>query len=126
MSKKKKYASCDICNGAGKTLSKSKYKEFDECYHCKGAGRIPLHEKLIEEIKAITNKIDGPEYYGGKDNPLETIKIIEANGWGWGFCMGSALKYLTRAGKKNSEETEDDLDKGIWYLERAKRNIPTG
>lgn len=43
--------------------------------------------------------IDHPKHYGGKDNPYETIKVIEA--WGLGFNLGNVVKYISRAGKKD-------------------------
>lgn len=62
-------------------------------------------------------KHDHPAHYGGKDNPYEAIKVIEA--WGATFCGGNALKYICRAGKKPGEAAIDDLKKAKWYLERA-------
>lgn len=53
-----------------------------------------------------------PDYY--KANGLEAIDIIEA--YDLGFCLGNAIKYILRAGKKTN--TIDDLNKAIWYLQR--------
>lgn len=36
-----------------------------------------------------------------------------------GFCKGNALKYISRAGKKNPAKHNEDLKKAIWYLERV-------
>lgn len=74
----------------------------------------------------MSEKINHPEHYGGKGNPYETIKVIEA--WGMGFSLGNCLKYLSRAGKKTDNMIED-LEKAKWYLshelERLKKfNIP--
>ena len=55
------------------------------------------------------------KYYGGKDNPYEAIKVIEA--WGLGFCLGNVIKYIARHGKK-SEDVLNDLKKAAWYLNR--------
>ncbi|MCA9749268.1 MAG: DUF3310 domain-containing protein, partial [Romboutsia sp.] len=54
------------------------------------------------------------KHYGGKDNPYETIKVIEA--WGLGFNLGNVVKYISRAGKKDF--LIQDLEKAKWYLER--------
>lgn len=59
-------------------------------------------------------KINHPEHYGGQHNPFEAIKVIES--WGLGFHLGNVLKYLARAGKKNSRI--EDLKKAQWYLNR--------
>lgn len=55
-------------------------------------------------------------YYGGKDNQYEAIKVIES--WGLDFCLGNVLKYISRAGKKETEPCVDDLRKALWYLNR--------
>lgn len=59
--------------------------------------------------------VDHPAHYGGKNNPYEAIKVIEA--WGLGFCVGNAVKYLARAGKKDPAKELEDLKKAVWYLQ---------
>ena len=59
-----------------------------------------------------------PIHYGGKDNPYEAIKVIEA--WELGFNLGNTIKYISRAGKKDSIVQE--LQKALWYLEREIKN----
>lgn len=54
-----------------------------------------------------------PSYY---QNGIETIEAIEA--WGLGFCLGNAVKYISRAGKKDPTKTAEDLNKAIWYIQR--------
>ena len=61
----------------------------------------------------MSNTVDHPEHYGGKDNPYEAIKIIEA--WGLGFNLGNAVKYILRAGRKTGSK-DADLEKAIWYI----------
>lgn len=58
--------------------------------------------------------VEHPKHYGGEDNPYETIKVIEA--WGLNFNTGNAVKYISRAGKK--EDYRKDIQKAIWYLKR--------
>lgn len=60
------------------------------------------------------NAVDHPAHYGGKDNPYEAIKVIDA--WELGFCLGNAVKYISRAGKKDSTKEIEDLEKAVWYL----------
>jgi len=55
-------------------------------------------------------------YYGGKENPYEAIKVIEA--WRLDFCLGNVIKYVCRAGKKNPQTEIEDLMKAQEYLER--------
>lgn len=58
--------------------------------------------------------IKHPDHYGGKDNPYEAIKVIEA--WDLNFSLGNVLKYINRAGKKSNNPIED-LKKAVEYLE---------
>lgn len=46
----------------------------------------------------------------------EPITVIEA--WGLSFCLGNALKYISRAGHKPGEDRDRDLAKARWYLDR--------
>lgn len=61
-------------------------------------------------------KVEHPAHYGGGDNPYEVIKVIEA--WGLGFHLGTAIRYIGRAGKKPNEPELDDLRKASFYLKR--------
>ncbi len=64
----------------------------------------------------MSESVDHPAHYGGKEHPYEAIKVIEA--WGLGFCLGNVVKYLSRAGKKSPQTTLQDLEKARWYLDR--------
>jgi len=62
----------------------------------------------------MTEKVDHPPHYGGKDDVYEAIKVIEA--WGLNFSLGNAVKYICRAGKKPGASALEDLRKAAWYL----------
>ena len=72
-------------------------------------------EEICKYVKYMEN-VDHPAHYGGKDNPYEAIKVIEA--WNLGFHLGNTVKYISRAGKKTSELELKDLQKAKWYLDR--------
>lgn len=59
--------------------------------------------------------VEHPAHYGGADNQYEAIKVIQA--WGLGFELGSALKYIARAGKKPDEPYLKDLEKARFYIQ---------
>lgn len=42
------------------------------------------------------------------------IEVIED--WGLGFCLGNAVKYISRAGRKGDAVT--DLKKALYYIQR--------
>lgn len=51
------------------------------------------------------------------ENGLEAIDIIDRLGLTKGFCIGNAIKYIVRNGRKDGECTQSDINKAIWYLE---------
>ena len=72
----------------------------------------------------IKDQVDHPPHYGGKDNPYEAIRVIEA--WGLDFCLGNVVKYIARAGKKPTSYAIVDLEKAKWYLERRITQLYDG
>jgi hypothetical protein len=64
--------------------------------------------------KRQANEVDHPDHYGGKDNPCEAIKVIEAHDLD--FHLGNAVKYILRARHKGDPLT--DLKKAAWYIQR--------
>ena len=76
-------------------------------------GHVPA--ELLEEVTSPEIEVDHPEHYR-QDSGLEAIEVIEA--WGLNFNLGNVIKYVCRAGLKNSETTLEDLRKAAWYLER--------
>lgn len=52
-----------------------------------------------------------PHYNQGK---FEVIDVIED--WNLDFCLGNAVKYISRASHKG--KLREDIMKAIWYLER--------
>ena len=58
-------------------------------------------------------KINNPEHYqSGKIEVIEVISAFKLN-----FSLGSAVKYILRAGKKPGEAALEDLRKALWFLE---------
>jgi hypothetical protein len=76
-----------------------------------------MYFTIDEEVE--NNMVEHPKHYGGKDNPYEAIKVIEA--WDLGFNLGNTLKYISRAGKKDTLIQE--LEKASWYLNREIDNL---
>jgi len=69
----------------------------------------------------MKESVNHPDHYGGKENPYEAIKVIEA--WGLSFCLGNVVKYISRAGKKDKEKVIEDLEKAVWYLKREIKKL---
>jgi hypothetical protein len=62
----------------------------------------------------MQEQVNHPSHYQSTDPTYETIRVIEA--WDLDFHLGNAVKYISRAGKKNDEV--EDLKKAVWYLNR--------
>ena len=69
----------------------------------------------------MQEQVNHPSHYGGKDNPYEAIKVIDA--WNLDFCLGNVVKYISRAGKKGNNSKEQDLKKALWYLEHELESM---
>ena len=70
-----------------------------------------VHADLVAENEAVKH----PAHYGGADDPYEAIKVIEA--WDLNFNLGSVLKYVRRAGKKDASKELEDLRKARFYID---------
>ena len=62
----------------------------------------------------MNDVVNHPSHY--TDGGIETIDFIEAKRLP--YHLGNAVKYISRAGKKDKTKTVEDLKKAIWYLER--------
>lgn len=64
------------------------------------------------------NKKDpiNPKYYCSES--VEVIEVIES--FKLNFCLGNAIKYILRAGKKGDKV--EDLRKAKWYIQREIDN----
>lgn len=72
-------------------------------------------ERKIECQKKDTktsDPVNNPSHY--TDGQIEVIDYICDKFDIKSFCLGNAIKYISRAGKKNNEV--EDLRKAIWYI----------
>lgn len=71
-----------------------------------------------EPQKTLDDKVSHPTHYTYGD--IEIIDFIEQVTKDYkpelAFAIGNAIKYISRANRKNGKE---DLDKARWYLNRA-------
>jgi hypothetical protein len=67
----------------------------------------------------LDDAVWNPSYYNS--GKIEVIDFIEDQKLG--FHLGNAIKYICRAGKKDSLKLEEDLRKAIWYVERHLKNL---
>ena len=76
-------------------------------------------------IAEAFDNVEKPKHY--TDSKIEAIEYIEDKNLG--FCLGNVVKYVTRAGKKQSagksdkEKAIEDLNKARWYLNRRIKEL---
>ena len=69
----------------------------------------------------MPDNVNHPKHYtSGK---YEVIDFIEDKTFG--YCLGNAIKYISRAGKKDPSKEVEDLRKAIWYINRRKKQVET-
>lgn len=124
---------CEEFNKIGKKWSSRQYYSSDNeyehyknqtCYtnrrtlsslsHCIERNIKIVEFDDIDDFKSNTDQVNYPSHY--TDGNIEVIDFIEDKKLG--FHLGNAVKYIVRAGKKDSSKTKDDIKKAIWYLER--------
>ena len=63
----------------------------------------------------MADNVNHPAHY--TDGKYETIDFIEYNMFD--YHDGNAIKYISRAGKKDPNKTIEDLEKAKWYIHRS-------
>jgi len=71
------------------------------------------------KMNAINNNISHPSYY--TDGKIEVIEFIDDKKFN--YCLGNAIKYISRAGKKDKTKIIEDLEKAIWYINHEIERI---
>jgi hypothetical protein len=61
----------------------------------------------------MTDNINHPPHYTSHPSGVECIQITEY----MNFCLGNAIKYIWRAGLKDTDSITD-LKKAVFYLNR--------
>ena len=62
----------------------------------------------------MSDNVNHPDHY--TDGNIEVIDFIEDKRLG--YHLGNAVKYISRAGKKDPDKYIEDLQKAVWYLNR--------
>ena len=72
------------------------------------------HVDLERVSEKVCDNVNHPSHYtSGK---IEVIDFIEDKELG--FHLGNAVKYISRAGRKNPDKIVEDLQKAVWYINR--------
>ena len=68
-----------------------------------------MNDSAFEE-----ERVNHPSHYNA--GRIEVIDFIEDQNFN--FNLGNAVKYISRAGKKDPAKFREDLEKAIWYINR--------
>lgn len=70
--------------------------------------------KETKNVKVEDDPVNHPSHY--TYGSIEVMDYIEDKGFN--FALGNAVKYISRAGRKDADKTIQDLKKANWYLNR--------
>jgi hypothetical protein len=87
---------------------KPKHRDMSDCQCPANLGAVHL-----DTCSHWHDPVKHPRHYTTHASGIEQIQVTEH----MSFCLGNAVKYIWRAGKKTADPTED-LQKAIWYLQR--------
>jgi hypothetical protein len=62
----------------------------------------------------MSDNVNHPSHYNAGN--IEVIEFIEDQKMD--YHLGNAMKYISRAGKKDPSKTIEDLKKAVWYINR--------
>jgi hypothetical protein len=85
--------------------------------------KLEGRELFPQSVERVKEMVNGPQHYGGVDNPYEVIKVCEAWGLDKDAYLFNVAKYIARAGKKDPQKELEDLKKAAFYLNRKIENL---
>ena len=77
------------------------------------------NEKKLKNVKVEDDPVNHPSHY--TYGSIEVMDYIEDKGFN--FALGNAVKYISRAGRKDADKTIQDLEKASWYLNREIKRL---
>lgn len=81
-----------------------------------------IMEQSFSKGRLITD-LPNEEHYGGRIQPIEFMQASMTQEEFIGFLKGNVIKYVSRAGKKQGADINDDLTKAERYLVWLKQVI---
>ena len=78
----------------------------------------------MENNKEMVNH---PSHYQfGDDKTYEVVNVCEAWGLDKDAYIFNVVKYVARAGKKDTDKELQDMKKALWYLNRKIERLESG
>lgn len=118
----------DLKKIAHEIIDECKKKYPIDCEYCRYGDHIGVccfERKPITWVLDTVNKttphdnVNHPAHYTFGN--IEVIDFIEDKELG--FHLGNAVKYISRAGRKNPDNTIEDLRKAVWYINRQIQRL---
>lgn len=82
-----------------------------------------LSDQYAEIEKVCQNSsVSNPKHYTSHPSGIECIEITRHHD----FAIGNAIKYLWRAGLKDSDNEIQDLEKAAWYIQDKIKQLKGG
>lgn len=83
-------------------------------------GNDPLFIDRVSDDEAAEyqEQVNHPAHYN-RFGDVEVIDLVEH----LPFNLGSAVKYITRAGYKDPSKWREDLEKAIWMIQREGERL---
>jgi len=77
-------------------------------------------QELMNATTQEHDPVNHPSHFTSHPSGIECIQVTEH----MNFCLGNAVKYIWRAGKKG--DVVEDLKKARWYLDREIARLEKG
>lgn len=90
------------------------YYYHDDCFK-----NLLADAELAQAQVKPHDPVNHPSHYTSDPSGVECITITRHRN----FNIGNAIKYLWRAGLKDSAPVIEDIDKAIWYLKDEKKRL---
>jgi len=94
-------------------------REYSRCWSCEDGSEF-VADSFARDKATVHDAVNHPAHYTSHPSGIEVIQITEHEN----FCVGNAIKYLLRAGKKGSKI--EDLQKAGWYITREIERLENG
>lgn len=80
-----------------------------------------LHRNWCNRIEGLVSPINPKHYTWGGLEVIEVLRAKLTREEFLGYLRGNVLKYVFRAGFKDSSKLVEDLQKAKWYLDRLEK-----
>lgn len=89
------------------------YQPYVDCLDLKQIQKQSIIDKLVDLPEFKHDFVNHPSHYCSHPSGIECIEITRHHD----FAIGNAIKYLWRAGLKDSDNEIQDLEKAIFYIQ---------